>query len=65
MSEGVDTEAVGGGGGEGLQVGVLDAVLLGGLVVVVVALLVRFRRKRLEEQNNLRSLKVVNRWGQN
>ena len=61
MSEGVDAEVVGGGSGEGLQVGVLDAVLLSGLLVVVVALLVRFRRKRLEEQNNLRSLKVVNK----
>jgi hypothetical protein len=43
----------------GLQVSVLDAVLLAGLVVVVVAVLVRFRRKRLEEQNNLRNLRVI------
>lgn len=57
MSEGVDS--VSGGAGEGLQVGLLDAVLLTGVVVVVVALLLRFRRKRQEEQGNLRSLKVI------
>lgn len=60
MSEGLGAESVSvGGTGEGLQVGVLDAVLVTGLVVVVVALVVRYRRRKLEEQSNLRSLKVI------
>lgn len=49
-------DSVSGGTGEGLQVGVLDAVLLTGVLVVVVALFLRFRRNRHEEQ--IRSLKV-------
>lgn len=59
MSEGVNAESVRGESGGGLQVGVLDAVLLTGLVVVVVAFLLRLKRKKQEDQNNLRNLKVV------
>lgn len=56
MAESSETTAT--DAGEGLQVGVVDVVLLTGLVVVLVALVLRFRRKKQEEQD-LRSLKVV------
>lgn len=59
MSEGVSAESVSGESGVGLQIGFLDAVLLTGLVVVVVGLVVRLRRRNQDDQNSLRSLKVI------
>ncbi len=37
----------------------LDGVMLGVLSMIVFALIIRFRKKRLEEQNNLRNLRVI------
>lgn len=51
-----DAEAVAGGVA---SIGILDVVLIAGLVAVVAVLVMRFRRKKLEEQNTLRSLKVM------
>ena len=61
MSEEQGGEVEGEGGGGGLQVGILDVVVLARLLVFVVAVVMRFRRKRLEEQNSLRNLKVLSR----
>ena len=57
--EDANMEPGGGGSGEGLQVGVLDALLLAGVLVIVLILFLRYRRKQLEEKDNLRSLKVI------
>ena len=54
----VDVEPTVGDGGA-VSVGVLDVVIIAGLVAVVVVLLMRFRRKRMEDKNTLRSLKVM------
>lgn len=49
----------GGAAGGAVSVGILDVVIIAGLVAVVAVLVMRFRRKKLEEQNTLRSLKVM------
>lgn len=44
---------------ESAGVSVLDVVVISGVLVIAFALVWRFRKRRLEEQNNFRSLKVV------
>lgn len=46
-------------GADGGYVGILDVAVIGGLVVVLLILALRFRRRRLEEKKSLRKLSVV------
>lgn len=46
-------------GEAGWQFSLLDGVMLGALAVILAVLIMRFRKKRLEEQNNLRNLRVI------
>lgn len=46
---------------EGGYVGILDVAVVGGLLVVVLALAIRYRRRQLENPDNLRKLSVLSR----
>ena len=59
MSE--DTVVESSGSGEGGYVGILDVAVIGGLLVVAVILIIRFRRQRMEDHKSLRKLSVVSR----
>lgn len=37
----------------------VDGILLVGVVVIVLALIIRFRKRKIEERNSLRNLRVI------
>ena len=49
-------------GEEGWSFSVLDGLMLAALCAIVLVLIFRFRKKRLEEQNSLRNLRVITKY---
>ena len=49
-------------GEAGWNFSLLDGLMLAALFAIVVVLIIRFRKKRLEEQNNLRNLRVITKF---
>ena len=61
MSEGAVLEET---GESGWHFGILDGVMLAALMVIVIVLIIRFRKKRFEERNSLRKLSVISKYVQ-
>ena len=59
MSEGTVLEET---GEAGWNFSLVDGVMLAALSAIVIALIIRFRKKRLEEHNSLRNLRVVTKY---
>lgn len=59
MPEDVQVESASEEPGDGGYFSLVDGILLVGVVVIVLALIIRFRKRKIEERNSLRNLRVI------